>query len=72
MVNFIKERNEVLLSVDEDKLNAYAKKYEITFPESKYVFWLSIKKALEGIKDISDSEKAAALKKIEKKMEEYK
>ena len=70
---FLKDRNEALLSVDKNIIKAYMKKYGATNPcTSEEAFWYGMWKALKFVNDIDDVEKAAALKKIEKKMEECK
>ena len=46
MTNFVKERNEALLSGDEEKIIAYCKKYGINIPENKEVFWAGIHKSI--------------------------
>ena len=35
MEDFIKERNEALLSLDKEKILAYGKKYNVKFPENE-------------------------------------
>lgn len=45
--NFVKERNEALLSLDRDKILAYMKKYQVSTPtDDNEVFWASIHKAI--------------------------
>lgn len=43
---FIKERNEALFSLDEKKIRRYCKKYKVTIPRDKEVFWRGIYKAI--------------------------
>lgn len=45
---FVKERNEALLSLDKDKIVAYMKKYDVKVPPDR-VFWASVHKAILGI-----------------------
>ena len=40
MEDFIKERNEALLSLDKEKILAYGKKYNVKFPENEKYFGL--------------------------------
>ena len=47
--DFVTERDEALLSVDETKIRNYMKKYEITPPTNMYVFWLSVHKSICAI-----------------------
>ena len=48
MNDFIKERNEALLSLDENKINEYMKKYSPHYkkPEDKKIYWAGIHKAI--------------------------
>ena len=46
MEDFIKERNEALLSLDKEKILAYGKKYNVKFPEDEKIFWADVHKAI--------------------------
>lgn len=46
MEDFIKERNEALLSLDRERILAYGKKYNVKFPEDEKIFWAGIHKAI--------------------------
>ena len=46
MEDFIKERNEVLLSLDRERILAYGKKYNVKFPEDEKIFWAGVHKAI--------------------------
>ena len=47
---FVQERNEALLSLDEQKIRAYMRKYGVSFnPESETVWWAGVHKAILGI-----------------------
>lgn len=46
MNEFVKERNEVFLSLDEEKIKAYCKKYNIKIPKDKKLFWAGIHKSI--------------------------
>ena len=46
MNNFIKERNEALLSLDENKIIAYMNKYNIKIPKDEKIFWAGVHKAI--------------------------
>ena len=46
MNNFIKERNEALLSLDKKKIIAYMKKYGISIPQNEKIFWAGVHKAI--------------------------
>lgn len=61
--DFIKERNEALFSLDKKKIEAYAKKYDISLPKSEYPFWKGIYLALLNIKGTP----ASVLKEAENK-----
>lgn len=43
---FIKERNEALLSLDKDKIMEYGKKYNVKFPKDEKIFWAGVHKAI--------------------------
>lgn len=51
MSDFVKERNEALFSLDEDKIKAYFKKYGVPIPGNEIVFWGGIYKIIYNIKD---------------------
>ncbi|MEE0264276.1 MAG: hypothetical protein UD936_01485 [Acutalibacteraceae bacterium] len=46
---FIKERNEALFSLDEEKIRAYSKKYGVKLPKSEKAFWGGVYKAIYNI-----------------------
>ena len=46
MNNFIKERNEALLSLDENKIIAYMNKYNIKIPKDEKIFWAGVHKTI--------------------------
>lgn len=54
---FVRERNEALLSLDRDKIVAYCNKYGIMIPASEEVFWLGVHKAIRNIPSIPDAAK---------------
>lgn len=43
---FIKERDEALLSLDRDKIEAYLRKYQVPVPQDDEVFWRGVHKAI--------------------------
>lgn len=43
---FIKDRNEAILSMDKDKIIAYSKKYDIPIPDNDKVFWAAVHKVI--------------------------
>lgn len=46
IADFVRERNEVLLSLDKARIEAFAEKWGATFPYSEErVFWAAIHKA---------------------------
>ena len=51
MSDFVKERNEALFSLDEDKIKAYCKKYGVHIPKNETAFWGGIYKSIYNIKD---------------------
>lgn len=46
MEEFLKERNEAFLSLDEEKIREYCTKYEIEIPEDEVVFWAGVHKTI--------------------------
>lgn len=51
MSQFVAERDEALLSLDEKKIRAYMKKYHIVYqPENETVWWAGIHKSILGIR----------------------
>lgn len=46
---FVKDRNEALLSLDKEKIDAYCKKYNVQLPESEKVYWMAVHKAIAGL-----------------------
>lgn len=57
---FIKERDEVLLSLDRDKIEAYLRKYQVPVPQDDEVFWRGVHKAICAIKSAPESAKKAS------------
>ncbi len=45
----MKERNEVLFSLDEEKIKSYAKKYQVVLPDNELIFWAAIHKTIIDI-----------------------
>lgn len=46
---FVKEGNEALFSLDENKIRAYAKKYRVDLPDNYIAFWGGVYKAICSI-----------------------
>lgn len=59
---FIKDRNEALLSLNKFKIQAYAMKYGAMFSDNDEIFWASVHKARIAIKEIPESEKQISRK----------
>lgn len=59
---FIKNRNEALLSLDKEKIQAYAKKYGARFSDNDEIFWASVHKARIAVKEIPEKEKEVSRK----------
>lgn len=58
MQKFIRERNEALLSLDEQKIRAYMKKYGVYFgPKNETVWWAGVHKAILGISSITPEQR---------------
>ena len=49
---FVKERNEALLSLDRKKIERFAKKWDISMPTSEEAFWRGVHKAICHITNI--------------------
>jgi hypothetical protein len=60
--NFVKERNEALFSLDEQKIREYAKKYGVPLPSNAEVFWRGVYKAICNINDAPADLKAKSRK----------
>lgn len=43
---FLKDRDEALLSLDKDKILAYCEKYGVKMPQDNLTFWCGIHKAI--------------------------
>lgn len=54
---FIRDRNEALISLDKKKIEAYCRKYGVHLPKNEEVFWAEIHKARLQIVDITREEK---------------
>ena len=46
MEDFIKDRDEAFASMDEEKIKAYCKKYDIEIPEDETTFWAGVHKTV--------------------------
>lgn len=58
MKKFVQERNEALLSMDEQKIRAYMKKYGVDFdPKNETVWWVGVHKAILGISSITPEQR---------------
>lgn len=63
MKQFCKERDEALLSLDREKIMSYARKYGVRFnPSNELVFWASVHKAILGIRNAPQKQKAKSAK----------
>ncbi len=47
--DFVKERNEALFSLDEEKIKTFIKKYGLRVSENPKIFWASVYKAVYNI-----------------------
>ena len=57
MKNFIQERDAALMSLDEEKIKGYCRKYGVPIPSSDKVFWLSVHKAICNITSASTEQR---------------
>lgn len=46
MNDFVKERNEALLSLEKEKIIKYMDKYNIKYPEDEETFWAGVHKSI--------------------------
>ena len=46
IMQFIKDRDDALQSLDEKKIKAYLRKYHVTPPSNPVVFWMGVHKAI--------------------------
>lgn len=60
--DFILERNEALLSMNEEKIKAYMMKWSGKVPTDRGVFWLAVHKARVMCKGLEMVERAASLR----------
>ena len=51
IANFVKERNEVLFSLDRDRIEAYLIRRGCVVPENDIVFWAGVYKSICNITD---------------------
>ncbi len=51
MTEFVKERNDALFSLDENKIRCYVKKWGIQIPNNQTAFWGGVYKAICSIPD---------------------
>ena len=51
IANFVKERNEVLFSLDRDRIEAYFGNQGVELPEDDIVFWAGVYKSICNITD---------------------
>jgi len=52
---FIKDRNEAILSLDKEKIKAYQRKYNIpTRDEDEDIFWIAVHKSVTVIQSAPD------------------
>lgn len=56
-VKFVREREEVLLSLDKDKILSFCRKYGIYHPHTETAFWQSVHKARIALKDFPEPAK---------------
>ena len=61
-VKFVRERDEVLLSLDKEKIVSFCRKYVIYYPHSEVEFWKSVHKARVSLKGFPESEKETSRK----------
>ena len=56
MNNFIRERNEALLSLNKQKIVNYMKKYGIAILENEKIFWAGVHKSICSLYSVKENE----------------
>lgn len=59
-VEFLRERNDAILSMDEEKFHDLVRKYGITEPQEDIVFWAGIHKSILALNAASAEQKEAS------------
>ena len=63
---FARERDRVLLSLDQEKIVSFCRKYGIYYPHTEMAFWESVHKARIALKDFPQSEREASKRWLQK------
>jgi hypothetical protein len=61
MNEFLKSRDEALLSLDKEKILEHAQRFKVKMPDDEKVFWIAVHKARIAITYFPDSEKAISI-----------
>ena len=59
--NFIKERDEALLSLDKEKITKFLRKYGTPVPENETVFWAGVHKAIFHLDSANPGQKLKSM-----------
>ena len=54
---FVKDRDESLLSLDKEKIKAYCRKYAIPMPKNELAFWAGVHKSIIHINSATFEQK---------------
>ena len=57
---FIRERNDAILSMDEGEIRDFSRKHGITAPQEDIVFWAGIHMSILALNAASEEQKAAS------------
>lgn len=57
---FLRERNDAILSMDEGKIRDFSRKYGIPEPQEDIVFWSGIHKSILALNAASEEQKTAS------------
>ena len=57
---FLRERNDAILSMDEEKIRDFSRKYGIPEPQEDTIFWAGIHKSILALNAASEEQKAAS------------
>ena len=50
-IGFVKERDDALLSLDENKIRAFCRKYHVQLSDNPLVFWASVYKSILAMRN---------------------
>lgn len=57
IAEFIKERNEAILSLDKDRILKYCQKYNVSLSNDEIIFWASVHKTVCSINTATEEQR---------------